>query len=144
MPDGAQTVADLLETKPAWWGNDYSPFRVPYSADRRWGLKTTLYFVGAPDRPRRMKIGIARDVARRLATFQAGDPDIVLLGYRTVCRPLDRQIERLVHQALADRALGREWFNVTLDEARAAAHQVIVKGDRIVQRMARDGVFGYD
>lgn len=144
MPYSPAAKLDHITEREPWLDADYSPFRVPINAHRRFGLTTSLYFLRTPSRPTWLKIGIATDLAARLKGFQLANPDIGLAAFRTVPRPLDRQVEKLIHIALDDQAQGREWFEVSLAEALKVATPLIAKATRAVARMTRDGLFGYD
>jgi hypothetical protein len=67
---------------------------------------THVYFVRAgPDGP--VKIGLARDVARRLKTLQTASPvPLLLLGVV----PGDAKVERQLHRRFAGSRLRGEWF----------------------------------
>lgn len=112
-------------------------FKAPNNVDRRLGLTTTLYFVATPSRPTWLKIGLAKDLKKRLHVFRLGNPDIALRASRTIPRPYDRQIERLIHSALADRAQSREWFEVTLAEALAVAMPIIAQAVTAARALER-------
>ncbi|WP_354042028.1 GIY-YIG nuclease family protein [Brevundimonas sp. UYEF29] len=69
-----------------------------------------------------MKIGIAWDVTRRLHQLRAGCPDgLRLAGKIAIPSLLALQTEKKVHTALANHAIGREWFRISPKEARTTA-----------------------
>lgn len=67
-----------------------------------------------------IKVGVAIDLNRRLETFRLHNPHgCELVFYRKTVAPYT--FEKKMHELLADRAMGREWFRVTLAELRQAA-----------------------
>lgn len=67
-----------------------------------------------------IKIGVADDIEKRMKIMGLSNPHgLKLVFYRNVFAPFS--FERRIHQILADKAVGREWFRVTLDELRKAA-----------------------
>lgn len=126
--------------RPVWYEpGRYGAFRTPYNGWRRFGLETTLYFVG--DGGPLIKVGIARDLDKRMKTFALGNPRIKVLAYRTMPASLDRQIEKMVHAALAPHAAGREWFSCSLAHALAGAKPILERAGRAYQKMIVDGYF---
>lgn len=68
-----------------------------------------------------IKIGVAKNIENRINTMRLNNPhgcEVVFSRRSTAPYTLERQMHRL----LADKALGREWFRVTLKEVRAAAN----------------------
>jgi hypothetical protein len=67
-----------------------------------------------------IKIGVAVDIAKRLNIMKLSNPHPLKVVFR-------RQMyaafhcERKMHELLKPKALGREWFDVTIEEVRAAA-----------------------
>jgi hypothetical protein len=67
-----------------------------------------------------IKVGVAKDIAARMHAMRLDNPHgCELLFYRRVYAPYT--FERRMHQLLADKAVGREWFRVTLEEVRVAS-----------------------
>jgi hypothetical protein len=130
------------QPRPIWREpGRYGSFNLPINAWRREGLETTLYFVG-DDGPL-IKVGIARDLEKRMRTFALGNPRITVLARRTMPAALDRQVEKLVHTALAPHAVGREWFSAPLPVALATAKPILERANRAYSRMVIDGYFAY-
>lgn len=78
--------------------------------------KRVIYVVGVTDNP--VKVGVAHNMARRLAELQIGCPD-KLIVHKTVSVPYAaaEQIERAVHKHLREHHRHGEWFNVSADLA---------------------------
>lgn len=58
-----------------------------------------------------LKIGLARDLGRRLNAILAHNPHgASLRASRSVPYVLARQVELRLHRQFADRSVGREWF----------------------------------
>lgn len=102
-------------------------FKPPvWHSECRYGDTRFIYFVSAGDL---VKVGIATDVDARLAGLRAGAPvGLKLRGTREVPRLFGIQIERQIHAALSEHAIGREWFKITPKEARAFADPVVKRG----------------
>jgi hypothetical protein len=117
----------------------YGAFKLPFNGWRRYELEATLYFVG--DGGPLIKVGIARDLKKRMRTLALGNPRITVLASRTMPASLDRQVEKMVHAALAPHAAGREWFSATLDVALASAKPILERAGRAYHKMIVDGYF---
>lgn len=115
---------DLPRTKSGWvdWNAVLAPhgFKYPsHGLDRTLRDETTLYFVQREDL---VKVGITRNMATRMNGLRLGSPrGLYLRGQRGVPSLLARQVEKQTHDALAEFAIGREWFRTTPAVARAAA-----------------------
>lgn len=67
-----------------------------------------------------IKIGVARDVNKRLATIRLHNPfPCVVIFKRKTVAPY--HFEKKMHELLKGRSVGREWFQTTLDEIQEAA-----------------------
>jgi len=67
-----------------------------------------------------IKIGVAKDIDERLAAMRLLNPHgCELVFYRRVYAPF--LFEKRMHELLADKAVGREWFRITVEELRQAA-----------------------
>ncbi len=67
-----------------------------------------------------IKVGVAQDIAKRMHKMRLENPHgLELVFYRKVFAPF--RFEKRMHEILADRAVGREWFRVSLSELRVAA-----------------------
>lgn len=75
-----------------------------------------IYVIG--NDTNRQKIGISRDVEKRLKTLQTGNPDKLKIHYKIEC-PYEktRKLEKKIHTELNYKKLKGEWFNMTPDEA---------------------------
>jgi hypothetical protein len=102
-------------------------FKPPVNLTRNLGLTSTLYFIESGEF---VKVGIAEDLGRRLFTLQLGNPLVLKVGARrTIPRPLQRQVERLVHQALSEWSIGREWFRLSAKNAVRLADPIVKKAN---------------
>lgn len=67
-----------------------------------------------------IKIGVADDIQKRMKVMGLSNPHgLELVFYRNVFAPF--RFERRMHEILADKSVGREWFRVTTSELRVAA-----------------------
>lgn len=75
-----------------------------------------------------IKIGVAHNIRVRLHAMKLHNPHPlkVVLRRRSENPYL---IERLMHRILAPRALGREWFDISPEQAREAANLAIAEGE---------------
>lgn len=69
-----------------------------------------------------IKIGYAKNIRARVELLQLGNPHPVKVVLRRQSQHA-RMLERFTHTVLAERAVGREWFRVTPEEARIAADE---------------------
>ncbi|UPT89574.1 GIY-YIG nuclease family protein [Bradyrhizobium barranii subsp. apii] len=72
-----------------------------------------------------LKIGKAFDPEGRLSQFQTGTPHQLTIVHTHCCED-DAEapaLEPMVHRILAEHRVRGEWFNVTLDQAKAAIAQ---------------------
>lgn len=68
-----------------------------------------------------VKIGVAKDIEKRLTAMRLHNPHgCELVFYRRTYAPYT--FEKRMHELLADKAVGREWFSASLTEIRAAAN----------------------
>lgn len=69
-----------------------------------------------------IKVGVAMDIDKRLNTMRLHNPHgCELVFYRRTFAPY--VFERRMHALLIDKAVGREWFRVTLADLRQAANK---------------------
>ena len=67
-----------------------------------------------------IKVGVAKNIEARLKDMRLLNPHgCELVFYRRVFAPF--LFEKRMHELLADKAVGREWFRVTVEELRQAA-----------------------
>jgi hypothetical protein len=67
-----------------------------------------------------IKVGVAKDIEKRMEAMRLMNPHgCELLFYRRTYAPYT--FEKRMHELLADKAVGREWFRVTLEEVRIAS-----------------------
>lgn len=67
-----------------------------------------------------IKVGVAKNIARRLDTMRLLNPHgCELLFYRRTFAPYTFESE--MHRLLAEKAVGREWFRASLADVRAAS-----------------------
>jgi hypothetical protein len=67
-----------------------------------------------------IKVGVAKDIDKRLHSMRLLNPHPVSVIYRRKMKAAF-YCERKIHAILADKAIGREWFEVSPDEVKAAA-----------------------
>jgi hypothetical protein len=73
-----------------------------------------------------VKVGIARNLADRLAALQTGAPeDLAVYAAYAVPADLGRKVEARAHALLADCRAKGEWFRVSGDTAAQAAVEAI-------------------
>lgn len=79
-----------------------------------------------------IKVGVAKDIEKRMEAMRLNNPHgCELVLYRRTYAPYT--FERRMHKLLADKAVGREWFRVTLEEVREAtkkARLASIKAER--------------
>lgn len=82
-----------------------------------------------------IKVGVAKDIAKRMNAMRLDNPHgCELLFYRRTYAPYT--FERRMHELLADKTVGREWFRVTLEEVRTAsktARLASIRAERAVR-----------
>jgi T5orf172 domain len=66
-----------------------------------------------------IKIGVANSISVRMRQFRAGNPHLLRLVIQRQV-PEAYWLEKRLHQILVHRSVGREWFEITIDEGRAA------------------------
>jgi len=79
-----------------------------------------------------IKVGVAKDIQKRMEAMRLDNPHgCELLFYRRTYAPYT--FERRMHELLADKAVGREWFRAALADVRAAsktARLVSIRAER--------------
>ncbi len=79
-----------------------------------------------------IKVGVARNIEKRMHRMRLENPhELELVFYRKVFAPY--AFERRMHQILADKAVGREWFRVTLADLRLAATSARSASDKAMR-----------
>jgi hypothetical protein len=84
-------------------------------------MKTSVYFLSAPGR---IKVGISKNVPRRLAAIRKQVGRVHLIGYV----PGDYGFERHLHTILAPHRIESEWFT-ECDAVRSVVDRVLLDGD---------------
>jgi hypothetical protein len=86
----------------------------------------SVYAIGSG---KAVKVGYARNVARRLAELQTGSPEelIIWTTLTRLTRKEAQEIERRAHKALADCRTRGEWFKADLDAVYNALWQAMDK-----------------
>lgn len=76
-----------------------------------------LYVIG--NDTNRQKIGISKDVDKRLKNLQTGNPDKLTIHYKIECPTIKHtlKLEKKIHSELSYKRLSGEWFNMTVEEA---------------------------
>jgi hypothetical protein len=84
-----------------------------------------------------IKVGVATDIEKRMNVMRLHNPHgVELVFYRRVYAPY--VFEKRLHQLLAEKAMGREWFKISLEELRCAAVRArssSAREQRITQRL---------
>ena len=87
-----------------------------------------------------IKVGVAKDIAKRMNAMRLDNPHgCELLFYRRTYAPYT--FERRMHELLADKAVGREWFRASLADVRAAsktARLASIRAERAVRAAERN------
>lgn len=86
-------------------------------------------YIIAPRRAGPVKIGIARDARRRLASFQTAHWGRLKL-YANIRTRDARGLEAAAHRHLAPLRLKGEWFDISVAEARVALRTTAGAGQR--------------
>lgn len=82
-----------------------------------------------------IKIGVTMNIAERLNDFRLSNPHKLTVVYRRKVLGA-YHCEKKMHEILNDKALGREWFDVTRDEVLAAGLVGIAYAKQICQEQA--------
>lgn len=108
---------------------DYSP---PLSARYVYGIQSGEF----------IKIGVATNISQRLNAMRLLNPHpIKVILRRRLCAAF--YCERKMHEILEPKAVGREWFKVTVDEVLAAAAVGAAYAKQVhASRMAREAAAG--
>lgn len=114
----------------------YGGFQKPCNVHATAGHNSVIYFLPSNGL---VKVGLAKDLEKRMDQYRLHNPGIGRPLFRTVPRPLARQTETMIHDALSPYAKGREWFDVPASKAVAIATPIINRAVRIYERMDRDG-----
>jgi predicted GIY-YIG superfamily endonuclease len=102
-----------------------------------------VYVIGPGDGP--LKIGLARDLQRRLYTLQTGNQQElhIFWSYKLLRKAEARAIERAAHQSLKDKRIRGEWFDCSIDEAIDAIWQHIDCQTYVARHMAVKDLRGF-
>ncbi len=103
----------------------------------KWRDVRFIYFVQCDQLT---KVGLANNVKQRLHDLRLGSPrGLYLRGTRAVPRVLAMQIEKRIHAALKEHAIGREWFRILPALARREAQPVIDRAWAAYDRLTELG-----
>jgi hypothetical protein len=80
-----------------------------------------------------IKIGVANDIERRLAQMKLLNPHPCSVVFRRKI-PCALYCERQMHDLLKAKSIGREWFEVTLQEVRAASLIAIANTNKVFRK----------
>ena len=107
-------MADVDITPPDVSGNTVSP-------------QAYVYVIAAGDEV--VKIGVAKNVCRRLKGLQTGHNKKLSIAYEIACVRRDHAyaIECRAHRLLKEKLMGGEWFSVSAEEANAAVQKAIAE-----------------
>jgi len=85
-----------------------------------------LYVIGTDESYQ--KIGFSKDVAKRLATLQTGNPNRLRIHHaEPVPEGRVRLLERKLHAELNHKRLKGEWFNMTPEDAKLYLQFAIIR-----------------
>lgn len=86
-----------------------------------------------------IKVGVARDIAKRMNVMRLDNPHgCELLFYRRTYAPYT--FEKRMHELLAAKAVGREWFRASLADVREAsktARLASIRAERAMRALER-------
>lgn len=92
-----------------------------------WAATAILYGIQSGQM---IKIGVARDLSRRLEQFRLHNPhELKVVIRRPVFERYIFQVEKRAHQLLAPYACGREWFGAPLPVIRSALKTAIAEAE---------------
>ena len=99
-------------------------------------------YIIAPRRAGPVKIGVAGDARRRLATFQTAHWGRLKL-YANIRTRDARGLEAAAHRHLAPLRLKGEWFDIGVAEARVALRDVAGARQRSLRAWLRNRLLGW-
>jgi DNA-binding XRE family transcriptional regulator len=83
-----------------------------------------IYVIAAGDKT--VKVGIARDPEKRCGFLQVGHHTPLEIAFTKSCEEKEaRLVEQFTHRLLKEKHLRGEWFNVTVEEAKAVITEAI-------------------
>lgn len=95
-------------------------------------MRGYVYAITAPELDR-VKIGVAKNVHKRLTTLQCGSPcDLVIHSAREHEYPL--LVERRLHRRFKDAFVKGEWFDISHPKVQSWLALRIESGDQVIQR----------
>ena len=107
-------------------------FKMPVNIERNCRKRRTLYVIQSGEF---VKVGIATNMKSRLFDLQLGNPLLLRVRMqRTIPAALAIQVEQLVHAALSEHAIGREWFRVDAAVAVRAAQPILRQAERAMNQ----------
>lgn len=131
---GQEELADAAETL-ASASHDYDPIEgadeklADMNADwtRRFGPKSSWVYVIKDPSTGYLKIGRSNNPERRRNHFQTATPQVLeIVHTHHATGELDADdIEARLHRMLSAQRVTGEWFNVTLDQVKAALEEVL-------------------
>ena len=87
---------------------------------------TSIYIIGPKDGP--FKIGYSGNPTHRLSTLQTGTTDFLMLHYKEETETEKAiVIEKLIHRQIGYKRIRGEWFDVTLEEAKAEVRYAFIR-----------------
>lgn len=85
-----------------------------------------LYIIGTQGR--RQKIGFSKDVSKRLATLQTGNPEPLTIHHvEEVPDHRARLLEKKIHRDMNYKRIKGEWFDMTPEEAKSMLQFVVIR-----------------
>lgn len=130
-------AADLENGKWPLGPTVFLGFNVPFNLHNQDPQRQgTIYFLR---HAHLLKIGIAANLERRMQDYRRHNPTIGKPRFRAIPHCIARQVERTVHNALAEYRREGEWFEVEERLAIATAKPIIDRSWRAVEAMKRGG-----
>ena len=84
-----------------------------------------------------IKVGVSLSIKRRLDDMRLLNPHPATVVYKRKMYAA-YHCEKKMHEVLAPKSIGREWFDATLDEVRAAAKIGFAYANEIFQRKLKE------
>lgn len=110
----ALKLPTLIKTNTGWTLDGFVPASAAYDWPKYERSNGTLYILQCGDF---LKIGITRDVAKRIAQLDAANPlPVTLIAKRTISLAGLPWAEAWMHQRFAAELLKNEWFAVGIED----------------------------
>ena len=88
--------------------------------------RSSIYIIGPAEGP--FKIGYSGNPTHRLSTLQTGTTEFLVLHYSEETETEVAQvIEKLIHRQLGHKRIRGEWFDITLEDAKAEVRFAFIR-----------------